>query len=212
MINLIIVSLPLLFQDREIGYLSDLRLQLFSILLTLWVGCDLSVAPKGIAHYRSTGFHVDELSWFPYASGLLILGGIWVNLVDFAQHSHPSADLTTTLLGTAICLCGILLRYLAIRTLGVFFTTHLQVLSCQPLIRSGLFRWIRHPSYSGLLLIMMGFSLLLDSNWGLLYFCAILLPMVIFRIHTEEKAMLQGFGRPYQQYRQQTKKLIPLFF
>ena len=79
-------------------------------------------------------------------------------------------------------------------------------------MRAGPYRYIRHPSYSGMILFCIGYGLL-AQNW-LSLVVAIVLPTValLYRITIEEAAMAQGIGTEYQQYQKETKKLIPVIW
>ena len=68
---------------------------------------------------------------------------------------------------------------------------------------------MRHPSYTGMLLIFLAIGLN-TKNWlGLAII--VLLPMaaLLYRIHVEEQALQGAFGREYAEYSQRTKRLIP---
>ena len=93
--------------------------------------------------------------------------------------------------------------------LGRFFSWMVAVQEGQKVVDSGPYRLVRHPSYTGVLLILMGVGLALQS-WG-----AVLLLLLIFglaygyRIHVEEKVMISELGDDYIKYSQRTKRLIP---
>ncbi|MGD0172744.1 MAG: isoprenylcysteine carboxylmethyltransferase family protein [Halobacteriota archaeon] len=79
-------------------------------------------------------------------------------------------------------------------------------------VQTGPYRYVRHPSYTGLIIIFVGLGLALQS-WG-----AILALMLIFavvwglRIYVEEKALISALGEPYRVYARKTKQLIPYVF
>ncbi len=114
--------------------------------------------------------------------------------------------------GVAICLFGFCLRIWAIRTLGRFFSMEIGIRPNHVIVTSGPYRWIRHPSYTGYLLILIGMGLAFHS-W-----IAVLLPVLqtsvfqYFRIIEEEKMLIKHFGKEYSEYMQRTKRLIPYIF
>jgi protein-S-isoprenylcysteine O-methyltransferase len=117
-------------------------------------------------------------------------------------------------LETGICLfvMGILLRWYAILYLGRFFTTDVAITNDHRVVDSGPYRFIRHLSYAGSLLAVLGLSLTFQ-NWAsvLIVFvpsCAVQL----WRIHIEEKVLLGGLGESYRSYMQRTKRLIPWIY
>ena len=59
-------------------------------------------------------------------------------------------------LGLIFIVSGVVIRIIAIRTLGIFFTVNLAIRNDQKLIKKGLYKFIRHPSYTGSLLSFIG--------------------------------------------------------
>jgi protein-S-isoprenylcysteine O-methyltransferase Ste14 len=114
--------------------------------------------------------------------------------------------------GMAVMVIGGLLRRYCFRTLGEHFQPVVNVVAGQPVIEKGLYRWIRHPSYSAAFFLFVGLGLAL-GNW--LSLAIILLVMVIgyaYRIHVEEQALAETIGAPYREYMKRTKRLIPFIY
>ncbi len=104
---------------------------------------------------------------------------------------------------------GLAIRWTAIYTLGKSFSANVAIHATQRLNQSGLFRLVRHPSYTGILLIFVAMGLK-TRNWlglGII----VLLPMaaLLYRIHVEEAALTGAFGAEYVEYSRRTKRLIP---
>ena len=112
-------------------------------------------------------------------------------------------------IGLCIMLSGLGLRIWAVLTLGASFRTTIETYANQVVIRKGPYRLIRHPSYSGLILMCCGYGIALQ-NW-LSLAVAVLLPLsaLLYRIHIEEAALVSSMGADYSEYRRHTKKLIP---
>jgi protein-S-isoprenylcysteine O-methyltransferase Ste14 len=111
--------------------------------------------------------------------------------------------------GVIIMLAGTGLRYRAIAILGTAFRTTVETDCKQKVIRKGPYRFIRHPAYSGWLLMCLGYGIALQ-NW-LSVLAAFLLPLtaLLYRIHVEEPVLASAFGSEYADYRKHTKRLIP---
>jgi protein-S-isoprenylcysteine O-methyltransferase Ste14 len=104
---------------------------------------------------------------------------------------------------------GLAIRVWAVATLGRAFRTTVEVDPGQAVITSGPYRWVRHPSYSGLLLIVAGCGLA-SGNWFALAVCAVLpLPALLWRIRVEEAELSLVLGDSYRAYQARTKRLIP---
>ena len=68
---------------------------------------------------------------------------------------------------------------------------------------------MRHPSYSGLVLIFFAIGLF-TRNWiGLAIVVLPTLAALIYRMHVEEQALIQAYGQQYTDYMRTTKRLIP---
>jgi protein-S-isoprenylcysteine O-methyltransferase Ste14 len=112
-------------------------------------------------------------------------------------------------LGVIVMWLGLAIRVWAIATLGRAFRTTVEVDSGQAVVSSGPYRWVRHPSYSGLLLIVTGCGLA-AGNWLALAVCAVLpLPALLRRIQVEEAELTGVLGDRYRAYQAQTKRLVP---
>jgi len=115
-------------------------------------------------------------------------------------------------LGVLFLISGIILRISVIRFLGKYFTVELAIKKDHQLIRNGFYAQVRHPSYTGVLLGLLGSGLYLNNWISLLLAFTPMFLMIIDRIKTEENALIQQFGEEYMQYKKQTKKLIPYIF
>jgi protein-S-isoprenylcysteine O-methyltransferase Ste14 len=135
-------------------------------------------------------------------------------MLYLAPRYFPSADMRPAAAvfaaGIVILVGGLVLRGAAIRTLGVYFTGTVRVSSDQPVVTTGPYRFLRHPSYSGLLLAFVGLGLI-SVNWiGLAVMIVLPLPPILWRIHAEEHALLATLGDRYGDFAAQRKRLIPL--
>jgi protein-S-isoprenylcysteine O-methyltransferase Ste14 len=89
---------------------------------------------------------------------------------------------------------GLATRVWAIAALGGAFRATVEVDPGQAVVSTGPYRWIRHPSYLGLLLIVAGFGLAV-GNWLSLAACLVLpLPALVRRIHVEEAELSLVLG------------------
>ena len=93
---------------------------------------------------------------------------------------------------------GLAIRVWAIAALGGAFRTTVEVDPDQSVVTAGPYTWIRHPAYSGLLLIVAGLGLTW-GNWLSSAVCAVLpLPAVLWRIHVEEAELDRVLGDAYR--------------
>jgi len=122
---------------------------------------------------------------------------------------HP---LTFYLIGLILLLLGLIIRWVAIIHLGRFFTVNVAIAEDHQLITTGPYRYVRHPSYTGTLLLFLGFGLCLLNIFSL---AAIFFPIsaaFLWRMHVEETALRATFGDHYRSYAARTPRLIPYLF
>jgi protein-S-isoprenylcysteine O-methyltransferase len=109
----------------------------------------------------------------------------------------------------ALLVLGLGIRWWAVITLGRFFTVDVATHADHALVDTGPFRYVRHPSYTGLLLAFLG----LGVSFGSWLSVAVLMVPIVFalsyRMHVEEKALRRILGVAYDTYCARTKRLIP---
>lgn len=111
--------------------------------------------------------------------------------------------------GVAIMVLGMFLRAWAIHVLGRHFSVHVAMQPEHRLITTGPYRWVRHPSYTGTLLTVMGVPLAigigpLSPLVGILFVVG-----HSYRIRIEEAMMAELFGTDYESYCRSTWRLFP---
>ena len=120
----------------------------------------------------------------------------------------------TTLFFVGICLMlgGIALRWYSVAALGKYFTFDVAIQSGHVLVEVGPYRYIRHPSYSGALLTLLGFGLALGNWAGLAAALSCMGFAYAYRIPVEEAALASALGEAYKQYMRRTWRLVPFLF
>jgi protein-S-isoprenylcysteine O-methyltransferase Ste14 len=111
--------------------------------------------------------------------------------------------------GIALMLAGLAFRFYSMSLLGQFFTYQVAVHAGQTVIEAGPYHYIRHPSYTGALITLIGLGLALGNWAGLFALLACMGAAYAYRISVEEAALLAALGDPYAQYVRRTRRLIP---
>jgi protein-S-isoprenylcysteine O-methyltransferase Ste14 len=113
------------------------------------------------------------------------------------------------LAGLVVAWLGLGLRIWSIVVLGRSFRTTVEVDAGQDVVTRGPYRWVRHPSYTGLLLIAAGIGLA-GGTWPGLAICLVLPAVaIVLRIRVEEAVLTRVLGGPYRAYQNHTKRLLP---
>jgi protein-S-isoprenylcysteine O-methyltransferase Ste14 len=94
-------------------------------------------------------------------------------------------------------------------TLGQFFTVQVQVRSGQTVVDTGPYRWVRHPSYSAIIMSFVGIGIALENWLSLLVLISVPTIGLVIRIRIEEKALLAALGDPYRAFSATRARLIP---
>lgn len=112
--------------------------------------------------------------------------------------------------GVAVCATGVAVAVWARLTLGQSWGMPMTVRSDTRLVESGPYRWVRHPIYSGLLLLMIGSTL----TRGLVFLPALIGVAVYFLLsmRTEEADLRKSLPETYAAYANETKRLIPFIY
>jgi protein-S-isoprenylcysteine O-methyltransferase Ste14 len=115
----------------------------------------------------------------------------------------------------AIRWCGVILfaiggtvRIWPVFVLGKRFSGLVAIQPGHTLVTTGIYGFIRHPSYLGLLLTLLGWALAFRSGVGLLL-AAVMAPPLLARIKSEEKLLRSEFGPGFDSYCARTSRLIP---
>jgi protein-S-isoprenylcysteine O-methyltransferase Ste14 len=152
-------------------------------------------------------------------SRYLIIGGMLVGFVlsiTTAGFVH-SLDITTArpqvfYVGLIVMVGGLVFRWVAIRQLGAFFVPEVVIQPGQKVFQGGLYRSLRHPSYTGTLITVIGYGLALTNWLSLLIMVTVFLKIYTVRMVVEESALLEAFGDEYRQYMLRTRRIIPFLF
>lgn len=160
----------------------------------------------------STKRTVQRRGWWRLSFALILLGyfllrlGLlqvhWVN--GFLWHR----TLFTGIVADAITLAGLAVMLWARVILGRNWSAGVTLKKGHELVTSGPYRWVRHPIYSGLLLMALGWAVWrgrYSGFWGL----AVLLLIFWIKARAEEQLMIQHFGDAYRSYKARVRALIP---
>ncbi|ACU58261.1 methyltransferase family protein [Chitinophaga pinensis] len=114
--------------------------------------------------------------------------------------------------GLIMIVVGMIYRFIAIYTLGRFFTVDVAIRSDHRIVRKGMYRFMRHPSYLGSLLSFLGNGFALNSWVGLVIGFVPVLLTFLYRMKVEEELLVNNFGQEYIDYKKDTWKLIPFVY
>lgn len=124
----------------------------------------------------------------------------------FVERAHSAV---ASVAGVAVFVLANVLRWVAIRALGRFWSLHVEIREQQPLICEGPYRYVRHPAYAAFVAEHIAVPLV-GSAWGALGVAVFLfVPMILWRIAREEEALVEKFGDRYRAYQREAGRLTP---
>jgi protein-S-isoprenylcysteine O-methyltransferase Ste14 len=179
---------------------------LFLVVCLAWI------VPEMIGTFKQTAqVSRKEALVLDHGSMSILIGLLWFGWLfpTAALSWHRTA---LFLVGVILIFLGVALRWYAIWMLGAYFTRDVAVSADQKVVQTGPYHYIRHPAYSGTFLTMLGAGLAM-TNWASLV--ALLLCVFsghLYRVHVEEKALIQAIGQPYIEYMRHTRRFIPWIF
>jgi protein-S-isoprenylcysteine O-methyltransferase len=127
---------------------------------------------------------------------------------------RPMTFATNVSASVGLCLMsvGLILRWWSVTHLGRFFTVNVAVAADHLVVESGPYRWIRHPSYAGMLLVATGVGVCFGNVVSMLVILVPVLLLTLKRMRVEEEALATSLGDAYRSYMAHTKRLIPAIY
>ena len=116
-----------------------------------------------------------------------------------------------TVLSLFLFVIGFVLILVAHVTLWRWYSSFLVIKDGHQLIRHGIYRYLRHPIYTGTAMALIGLPLFLPSYYGFATMLLII-PLFLNRIRMEEEMLIGEFGPDYLAYMETTKRLIPFVY
>lgn len=180
----------------------------FDVTLGMWAASEWSIRVR--SGMNRGGTRLDRGSF--YVVIVTAVAGIGAAFA-FAS-AVPGAGIDTArwpvfIAGLTIVVLGIALRQWAVLALGKFFTVQVRVRSDQTVVDGGPYRFVRHPSYTGIVLSFVGIGVAL-ANW-LSLMALLVVPTIglVIRIRVEERVLLDALGEPYREFSESRARLIP---
>lgn len=198
-----------MFRVRELGETREMRMEMLGKLLVgVWIATEVLVL-AGTRTRRGEGEISDRGS----------LKVLWVVILcsmafgtTLGARYGPATFEAGPWLGrvwVGMMALGLAIRWTAIYTLGRAFSANVAIRATQTLNRAGLFRYVRHPSYTGMMVIFVAMGMATRHWLGLGLVVVPPMAALRYRMQVEEAALRGAFGAEYVEYSRRTKRLIP---
>ena len=140
---------------------------------------------------------------------LLAVAAGWLLRGALPGLDFPAREPGWVLASALLIVLGAGFRLWSIASLGRYFRAVVHIQENHHVVRTGPYRVLRHPSYTGLLVGLLGISLLFGNYASAVAFELLVIVGVLYRIHIEERMLLDGLGEDYAAYMRETSRLIP---
>lgn len=150
-------------------------------------------------------------TWFIVVAGMISQA---ISVVEWSILAKPSCLPPfgfLNFLGVLMLFGGLFLRLQAIEDLKQNFTNEVRD-SVQELITTNTYSIVRHPTYLGAYITMLGTPVLFEAYKSLAVSAIMLLVVYMYRIKLEEKVLIAHFGDEYLNYKKRTYAMFPPIF
>ena len=189
-------------------FASGLGLVLFDTTYFVWIASELfgAVLVPRLRQRGATRVRRDR------GSGALVIFTVFVSILLAFSFGYSGVGVLPDwvfYVGILLMFLGIIVRQWAIAVLGRFFSLTVRVAEDHRVVEKGPYRWVRHPSYTGVLITFIGLSLAVQSLGALIVLLVVFSVSFGYRMRVEEKALQSELGDDYASYMKRTKRIIP---
>lgn len=143
---------------------------------------------------------------------LVLLVSVVVYLVNPSRMAWSALPLPPAVrwFGMVVMVAGGVLVFWTLRTLGTNLTDTVVTRKIHTLVVTGPYRWVRHPFYDAVALLLIAISLV-SANWFIFATGAIVFALLVVRVSREESRLVSRFGDDYRGYMARTNRFLPTF-
>jgi protein-S-isoprenylcysteine O-methyltransferase Ste14 len=132
-----------------------------------------------------------------------------INSLIFTFRSGPITPIQ--IFGIALTVIGLLICIVARKALADNWSSNIDLKKDHVLITSGIYRFVRHPIYTGSALMGIG-SVIAEQSITVTVVYLGMIAFLIFKLKKEEELLIKHFPKEYPKYKKKTKALIPFLF
>ncbi len=184
---------------------------IFNIITLIWIISEivLSSMKKSNLDHSTNDYDKNtfRIIWITILLSIAI--GIFISKLNVGRISILPYQ---KIFGLILIVGGLIIRWTAILKLRENFTVDVSVRKDQKIIQDGLYKFVRHPSYSGSLLSFLGLSLMFNNVFTIIIINVPIVLAFLHRIKIEENVLSNVIGTEYIEYSKRTKKLIPFIY
>lgn len=183
---------------------------LFLTICSFWMISELMLLILARSGNNDQDYDKGSIKWLNTIIYVCIAAAVGIGFTGIGKI-HAGISIIPWV-GLCFIVIGLIIRWTAILTLRKYFTTNVVIQSDHKIIKTGVYRFIHHPSYTGSIISFCGLGLAF-SNW--ISFIVLVVPITIAllkRIEIEEQALQSAFGKEYEDYRKNSWYLFPWIY
>jgi protein-S-isoprenylcysteine O-methyltransferase Ste14 len=181
------------------------------IFILYWAMNWKSVKPTKEMAWRSQGFGwiiawILVLAYFltPIGKNNILHQNNWIVFLIFKQPIFQ-------ILGVVLAILGLIIAITARKKLAENWSSNIEVKKDHKLITTGVYKYIRHPIYTGIACMGIGTFLVFHSLLSLL-FLLVMITFCVLKLKKEEVLLMKHFPNEYPAYKKRAKALIPFIY
>lgn len=195
-----------MFKDPFGWFPDPIFTNLFPLIFVSVYAVDYIVPRLTNPNYQRQSLKSDRGSFF-----VIVVAVTLAIFISIALRMNNLGTLTGVFqwVGLLVMLAGTTFRQWALIHLGRFFSRTIQIETGHQIIKTGPYKWIRHPAYTGMILTYLGSSMALGTWLGTVITGLLVTGSLLYRIRVEEATLSRVLGDEYRQYMERTWRLFP---
>lgn len=137
----------------------------------------------------------------------IVLGSVFENLVLVKK-----LNLVLSSVGLVAYMTGIVGRNKAIKALGKYWSTYIEIKNGQRIVQDGPYKYIRHPGYLSLIIESLSAPIILNAFYTLIGVILIYIPVILVTAKLEDREMQKKIGEKFIDYKEKTGAFLPKNF
>lgn len=182
-------------------------MDLLLLISILWVASEILLSKIMKSAESDQNYDKSSLKILWITIALSITLGIFLRKTGVVISVDQA--LTVYYTGILLICLGLTIRWIAILKLKKSFTVNVSVAEGQKIVKTGFYKYVRHPAYLGSLLSFLGLGIVFNNWITLLIIFIPILVAFLYRIRVEEKVLIQAFDEQYSDYIRTSWRLLP---
>lgn len=136
---------------------------------------------------------------------IVVLGTV----IEYFIIKEGKVNYLISSIGVFMYFTALIVRRIAIKNLGAYYSIDVEIRHNHPLIKKGLYKYMRHPIYASTIIELLGIPLAGNAYFSFLIALICYMPILMIRTYIEEKVLIKHFGEEYLRYKKEVMAFLP---